>query len=202
MDNFSYFVTFYSLVLGLSLTELLSGFARLVRARALGRLEPQTALVALLTLIIIVATWVDGWVALRSVTVDLAGLWAPVVMAICYYLAAAVIFPHQEADRERLASYYHERRRFIVGMLLVGALLEQLIWRPIFTVLLARQPAVFWWWDVPYNMAIDGAMIALLFTRSRVANIVLLGVLIMLITIPYWETGVVSRAIARRYGYL
>jgi hypothetical protein len=44
MDSFSYFITFYSLILGLALTELLGGFAHMVRAKALKKLEPQTAL--------------------------------------------------------------------------------------------------------------------------------------------------------------
>jgi hypothetical protein len=44
VDAFSYFITFYSLILGLALTELLGGFAHMVRAKALKKLEPQTAL--------------------------------------------------------------------------------------------------------------------------------------------------------------
>ena len=41
MDSFSYFITFYGLILGLALTELLGGFAHMVRARALKKLERQ-----------------------------------------------------------------------------------------------------------------------------------------------------------------
>ena len=110
MDRFSYFIVFYSLILGLALAELLGGFALMVRARALRKLEPQTALMAIVILLSIVTQWVDTWDSMKSVTVDLAGLGAPVVLAICYYLAAAVVFPHREADHERLADYYRERR--------------------------------------------------------------------------------------------
>src|SRR4051794_25234415 len=33
LDSFSYFIAFYSLILGLALTELLGGFAHMVRAK-------------------------------------------------------------------------------------------------------------------------------------------------------------------------
>jgi hypothetical protein len=59
LDAFSYFITFYSLILGLALTELLGGFAHMVRAKALKKLEPQTALLALFILVDIFSTWVD-----------------------------------------------------------------------------------------------------------------------------------------------
>src|SRR5690242_16062287 len=99
MDRFSYFITFYSLILGLGLTELLGGFAHMVRARALKKLEPQTALLAFFILVDICSTWVDSWLSLKDVTVDFAGLWAPVLIAICFYLAAATVFPRSEERR-------------------------------------------------------------------------------------------------------
>src|SRR3954471_22504311 len=123
MDSFSYFIAFYSLILGLALTELLGGFAHMVRAKALKRLEPQTALVAGFILGPICSTRVDGWVSLKSITVDFAGLWAPVLLAICFYLAAAVVFPHDEADHERLADFCPNRKGFNFFMLRVGVVL-------------------------------------------------------------------------------
>ena len=201
MDRFIYFIVFYSLILGLALTELLGGFAHLVRAKALRKLEPQTALLALFILVDICSTWVDGWVSLKSITVDFAGLWAPVLLAICFYLAAAVVFPHDEADHERLADYYRERKRFIVLMLLAGEMLIHVTYVSVFKDRLAHQPAVFWLWSIPYNLAIEACMIALLFVRSRRANMVLLAALILLITIPYWDQGAITDWIAQHYGY-
>ena len=77
------------------MTELLGGFAGIVRARALDRLEPQTVLLALLTFVIICATWIDAWATERNVTLNFAGLWAPILIGTTYYLAAAVIFPRR-----------------------------------------------------------------------------------------------------------
>jgi hypothetical protein len=200
VDSFSYFIGFYSLILGLALTELLGGFAHMVRAKALKKLEPQTALLALFILVDICSTWVDGWLSLKDVTVNFAGLWAPVLLAICFYLAAAVVFPRDEADHERLADYYRERKRFVVGLLLAGEMLIHVTYLHVFEDRIAHHPAVFWLWTIPYNVAIEATMIALLFVRSRRANIVLLVLLLLLIAVPYWDEGSIPNAIARQFG--
>jgi hypothetical protein len=201
VDSFSYFIVFYSLILGLALAELLGGFALMVRAHALKNLEAQTALVGALTLLNIVIEWVDSWNSLKGVTIDLAGLWAPVLLAISFYLAAAVVFPHREADHERLADYYQERRPFIIGMLLAASLLDNFTYRHIFIDDFQHRPAVFWLWVLPYNVAINGSLAALLFVCSRRANILLLSGLILLFTVPYWDGNAISLMIARHYGY-
>jgi hypothetical protein len=201
LDSFSYFITFYSLILGLALTELLGGFAQMVRAKALKKLEPQTALLALFILVDICSTWVDGWISLKHVTVDFDGLWAPVLLAICFYLAASTVFPHDEADHERLAYYYRERKRFVVGLLLAGELLIHVTYLGVFADRLAHQPAVFWLWTIPYNLAIEASMVALMVVRSRRANIALLIALILLLFIPYWYQDAITRAVAHAYGY-
>ena len=199
MDSFSYFITFYSLILGLALTELLGGFAYMVRARKLRKLEPQTALLAVFILIDICSTWIDGWLSLKSVTIDLAGLWAPVLLAICFYLAASVVFPHDDADHERLADYYRERKRFVIGLLLAVEMLIHVTYIDVFKDRLAHQPALFWAWTVPYNIVIEGAMIALMVMSSRRANILLLAALILLLTIPYWDQGSIQNALAHHF---
>jgi uncharacterized membrane protein len=201
VDSFSYFIAFYNLILGLALTELLGGFAHMVRAKALKKLEPQTALLALFILVDICSTWVDTWISLRHVTVDMASLWAPVLITICLYLAAATVFPHDEADHERLADYYRERKRFIVILLLAVEMLIHITYLPIFEARIAHQPEVFWLWTVPFNLAIEASMVALLFVRSKRANIALLVVLLLLLLVPYWDQGSIQNALAHKYGY-
>jgi len=201
VDSFSYFIAFYSLILGLALTELLGGFAHLVRAKALKKLEPQTALLALFILVDICSTWVDSWLSLQHVSVDMASLWAPVLITICLYLAASVVFPHDDADHERLADYYRERKRFVVGLLLAVEMLIHVTYWPIFELRIAHQPELFWLWTVPYNLAIEVSMVALMFVRSRRANLALLILLLLLIIVPYWGQGSIQNALAHQYGY-
>jgi hypothetical protein len=153
-----------------------------------------------LILVALCSVWIDGWVSLQSISLDMAGLAAPVGLAICFYLAAAVVFPHHDADHERLADYYRERKGFVVGMLIAAAILTDVSYRGVLQTQLEREQAVIWLWVIPYSIALFGSMIALLFVRSRRANLVLLGALILLTTIPYWSAGAIHHAIAQRFG--
>jgi hypothetical protein len=201
MDRFSFFFAFYGLILGLAVTELLGGFAGIVRARALKRLEPQTGLLALLVFIVICATWIDAWNTLTKISLDFEALWAPIVLATFYFLAAAVVFPHEPSEYDRLADYYAERKRFTVGMLLAAELLVSFTFRGIAVDELRYRPAIFWLWFLPYNAAIKGSYVALLLVRGRRANIAMLAVLILLFLVPYWVHGAMEQLIIRRYGY-
>jgi hypothetical protein len=201
MDRFSFFFAFYGLILGLAVAELLGGFARMVRAKALRQLEWQTALLALLTFIVICATWIDAWNTMGKITLDFEALWAPILLATFYFLGAAVVFPSDPAQFGELAAYYADRKRFVVAMLLAAELLVTFTFRTIIVEMIQNKPAVFWLWFLPYNLAIKGSYVALLFVRSRRANVAVLAILILLFMIPYWEYNAIAAAIARRYGY-
>jgi hypothetical protein len=201
MDRFSFFFAFYGLILGLAVAELLGGFARMVRAKALRQLEWQTALLALLTFIVICATWIDAWNTMGKITLDFEALWAPILLATFYFLGAAVVFPSDPAQFGELAAYYADRKRFVVAMLLAAELLVTFTFRTIIVEMIQNKPAVFWLWFLPYNLAIKGSYVALLFVRSRRANVAVLASLILLFMIPYWENNAIAAAIARRYGY-
>ena len=86
-------------------------------------------------------------------------------------------------------------------MLLAVEMLIHVTYLPIFRERIAHQPELFWLWTVPYNLAIEAVMIALIFLRSPRANIVLLVALLLLILVPYWDQGSIQNAIADRYGY-
>src|SRR5690242_18514636 len=122
MDKFSFFFAFYGLILGLGVAQLLGGFAGMVRAHALKKLETQTALLALLTFILIVATWVDAFKMLQGITLNFGDLWAPVLVATFYYLAASVIFPRESEQFQHLHLYFAARRQFVIGMLFAAEL--------------------------------------------------------------------------------
>jgi hypothetical protein len=199
VDRFSFFFGFYGLILGFAATELLSGFAGFVRARALRLIEAQTALIGIFTFLAICATWIDAWDTLQAVSLDFAGLWAPILIATCYYLAATVIFPREASEFDRLALYFSERKRFVVAMLLAADLLVSFTFAHTFAQTLHESPATFWLYTVPYNVLIKGSMVVLLVVRGRTANIALLTFLIILFLIPYWEHGAIIDWIHQRF---
>jgi hypothetical protein len=201
MDSFSYLIVFYSLILGLALAELLGGFTLMVRAHAIKKLEAQTALMALLIFICIITEWVDAWNTMKFVTVDFKGLGVPILLAVSYYFAASVVFPHREADHERLADYYQDRRPFVAGALVAADVLDNITYLHIYAADLQHRPAVFWLWELPYNLAIAACLIGLLFARSKRANVILLTTVILLLTIPYWQNQSMGHLISARFGY-
>jgi hypothetical protein len=201
VDKFSFFFAFYGLILGLAVTELLGGFAGMVRAHAVRKIEPQTALLALFTFVLICATWVDAFNMSQGISLNFDDLWSPILLATFYYLAAAVVFPRDEAQYAHLHAYFAARRKFVVGMLLAAEVVDNITDFSWDRDQYLHQPAHFWGWLVPYNIAIDGCFIALFLARGRRANIVLLSALILLFLIPYWNQGAIDRISMRLLGY-
>jgi len=201
VDQFSFFFAFYGLILGLAVAELLGGFAGLVRAHALKRLDAQTALAALLTFVLIVATWVDTFSMDRGITLSFSDLWPPILLSTFYYLAAAVIFPRDPRQFPHLRAYWAARRKFIIGMLFAAELVDFYANRYWLADRYHHAPASFWAWTVPYNVAIKGCFLALFLVRGRRATIVLLALQILLFMIPYWHAGGVERLWLRALGY-
>jgi hypothetical protein len=201
VDRFSFFFAFYGLILGLGVAELLGGFAGMVRAHALKKLEAQTALAALLTFILIVATWVDTWTMSQSITLDFGELWAPILLATFYYLAAAVIFPRDPGQFAHLRAYFAARRQFVIGMLFAAELVDFYSNRAWFTDIYLHDQPRFWGWIVPYNIAIKGVFLALFLVRGRRATIALLAAQILIFMVPYWQLSAVTRMSERLFGY-
>ena len=85
-------------------------------------------------------------------------------------------------------------------MMFIAVLLDNVIYRPIYIEEFHSRPAVFWMWLVAYNVAFLGAMLGLLVFRSRRANIALLAIAILLLTIPYWSFNFAD-VIVRQFGY-
>ena len=201
MDQFEFFFTFYGLILGLAAAELLSSIAAFARARPLRDMEAQTGLLALLTFLLVCATWIDAWRVRDTFSIDIAGMVLPILIAGSYYLAASTVFPREAADFDDLPGYYARRRRFAVTMLIVAEICVTITYVPAFIRTFTTQPAVFWLYHVPYNIAIKGSLVALLLVAGRRANVGLLVALILLFTIPYWSGGWIGAQIARAHGY-
>jgi hypothetical protein len=183
-------------------TELLGGFAGVVRARALARMEPQTALLALLTFVIICATWIDAWQTERSVTLDFAGLWAPILIGTTYYLAAAVIFPKTADGYDDLGAYYAGRKRFVALMLIIAELLVTYTYRAKYLDTYQHRPIAFWLWNVPYKLAILASYVGIWVARGRRANMAWLVAGLVLFTLAYWQYQVsIGDLVARHFGH-
>ncbi len=186
MDKFSFFFGFYGLILGLAVTELLGGFGNVVRAGVLRRLGAQTALLAAFVLVVICATWIDAWQSMRNVPLDFEGPWAPLLIAILYYLAAAITFPRDPANWPSLDDYYATRKRFVVGLMLAAEFAVNYTFRGVFVGDWEHDQPRFWGHDVLFNVAIKLAFLALFFAKGKRTNIAALLALHALFVVLYW----------------
>lgn len=200
MDRFSYFFAFYGLILGLAVTEVLGGFARLVRARTVKAVGVQTSLLAALVFIVLCATWIDSFSRFREITLDLSGLWAPILTATCYFLAATVIFPTETAERVDFDEYFRTRKTFVIAMMLVAETGNNVSFIEIYVATLRDAPAQFWGFLLPVNLLINLTWIGLLFVKGKRANIALLSLQIFLFTAVYWSSGAISSLLEGTFG--
>lgn len=192
MDRFSFFFGFYALFLGLAVTELLASFAGMVRERMERQIDIRLALLGIYIFMAICATWIDAWSSLKEVTLDFQGLWRPILIATCYYLAGTVAFPRDAADYPRTAEYYEQRKTFIVGMLLAADLLVNSTLIPLFVEDFRYNPALFWLDDLPFNLMLFGAYAGILLSKRKWMNIALIGLLILLVLHSYWGEDTAS----------
>jgi len=185
MGQFEVFFTFYSLILGLAATEVLSSVGAFVRARPLRTVEIQSALLAFLTFLVICATWIDAWTARSNFKLTFTSMWAPIGAATSYYLAAVVVLPRAPEDYEAMEAYFASRKRFVVGMLIAAELFVKVTFLPHYVLSFLKEPDNFWWHSVPLNGGIMLLWILLLVSRRRAFTITLIAAQIALFTVPY-----------------
>jgi hypothetical protein len=200
MDKFSLFFAFYSLILGLSITELLGGFGQFVRSHSLAKLGAQTALLALFTFLAITATWIDAFTALRAVDLNVESLWAPILTSTSYYVAATVVFPTRSADLERLDDYYAEHKRMVIASLFAAEMLVTFTFLPIMIEGFRQGQPSFFFFYLPFNVVLKGSYVGAFMARSKRANILWLSVLSFLLLFNYWNNDAIPRLIDQAYG--
>lgn len=189
MSQFEFIFTLYSLLLGLSLVELLSGLGRTVKARLhvdetladafkIGWLTPLLGLFVMLDLL---SFWSAAWTVRDMIEVNGATLMAIMLFASSYYMAAHLVFPDDIPTDGDLDPHYFRVRRIVVGVLLV-LLVVQLgfyLTQPALAPRLAS--------PVPLLLTalLMALMIAVCFAKSKIANGVILSGLIIRYVVVY-----------------
>ncbi|MES2442774.1 MAG: hypothetical protein V4574_08075 [Pseudomonadota bacterium] len=123
MTPFEFFMTFYGLLLGLATAELFGGFASILRERTPPRLGIILPLVGVIALIEIMATFLDAWMSLRGIAINMPQFAVPMLVGLVYYVLAVVMVPRHLDDWPDLDSYFDHRRPWLAGLLLAANLL-------------------------------------------------------------------------------
>lgn len=113
MNGFEYVLTLFGLLLGLALTEALSGLARAIKARKRVRIGWSTALLGTLVACDVVTFWMFGWSMRERITPTWPMIFAGFLVTGIYYLAASLIFPaNPDEDHEQ---HFAENYRLVLG---------------------------------------------------------------------------------------
>lgn len=181
MSDFEFVFALYSLLLGLSMVELLGGLGRALEARfaaeadkekfAIGWLTPMLAIFVMLDLL---SFWAAAWTVRGDIAVSSAALMAVAAFASLYFLAARLVFPSHPEGFANLDTHYFRVRRIVLGLLLLllGAQLGFYLTQPDLARGLTHTLA----WGMTAVLVVQ--MVAAMWVRHRGWSITILATLI------------------------
>ncbi|MEG3181991.1 hypothetical protein [Sphingomonas sp. LT1P40] len=123
MSQFEFFMTFYSLLVGLAVAELLLGFMNLLRHRQRPRLGLLTPLLGALVFLQLMALFIDAWMSLKSVEISMMGLAVPTLIGVATFAASVLVVPRDIEEWPDLDDYFYRNRRIVLGLLFAVNLL-------------------------------------------------------------------------------
>lgn len=115
MSGFEFFFSFFGLILGLSVVEVITGLGRVLRRRQRLRLGWVTPLLALLLLLDLAAFWSVSWTRMQLVQPTYLLLVVGLMIAGIYYLAATLVFPDDLDAWPSLDEFYDQHKRWVIG---------------------------------------------------------------------------------------
>jgi len=188
MSDFEFVFALYSLLLGLSMVELLGGLGRALEVRfaaeadsekfAIGWLTPLLAIFVMLDLL---SFWQAAWTVRSDIAVSGATLMVVATFASLYFLAARLVFPSHPQGFANLDTHYFRVRRVVLALLLVllGAQLLFYLSHPVL-VAAFQHPMV---WGLTLLLA--ALMIAAMLVKGARASLAILSLLVARYVIVY-----------------
>lgn len=180
------FIAFYTLLLGLGLAALLTGFADVLRRHRLR----EVGVAGLLLCILIIFEFLTGWAG-ADLFVDsnanVVSLLPPFGTGACYFLASVLIFPIPGELKERsVRDYVAGQVRTIALLLFAANALLVLAEIPSVSSKTAIDPFYFWRFYLPYNASILGCYGLMIAAPKRPVAI---AAMVALLAIYAWVTG-------------
>jgi len=127
LSAFEFFFSFYGLLLGLSVAELVGGFARVLHERERIRFGWLTPALALFVAIDIATFWNQAWVIFRGAPFNTFLLLVSLSIAATFYVAASVTFPRVSAEgaheRIDMDAHFWAHRKLVFGCILAANLI-------------------------------------------------------------------------------
>ncbi len=169
MSEFEFLFVLFSLVMGLSLVELLTGLGRALEVKlhqgragaglSFGWLTPLLAVFVILDLL---SFWMFAWVVRDLVTVTRISMLGVVGFCSAYFLAARLVFPSDPEAFRDLDSHYWQVRRTILAMLMAIVALQ---W-----AFLMAHPALLPMASKPISLGMTAVLLGLMAAAMLTAN--------------------------------
>jgi hypothetical protein len=168
MSGFEFFFSFYGLILGLAMAELLSGFATVARIGRLRDLGWGTTLLGLEVAYEILIFWLAAWHQYRDVEPSIRTLALPFVSGAIYFIAAGIVFPREPKQIDDLDGYFMAHKRKVATCLLI-IFTAGVINEVRYAVAAAEQGrwAYLFGYYVPFNLSMFAGYLVLIFSPSR-----------------------------------
>jgi hypothetical protein len=122
LSPFEFFFSFYGLLLGFSVAELVGGFARVVHERREVKLGKLTPLLAVFVAVDIATFWNQAWVFLRDAPYNFSLLILGLVVASVFYVAATLVFPRDLKPGDELDQHFWRHKRLVLLCVMVANL--------------------------------------------------------------------------------
>lgn len=144
MSAFEFYFSFYGLALGLSVAVIATGLATAIQHRKTIRIGWLTLLLALFVGLDIATFWDAAWHAFRDSPFSYGMLVVGLAIALVYFIAASLVFPHQITDGQDLDDHFWANKKIVLlltvaaNTLMVAVSIMQIIGQPKALMLIAN----------------------------------------------------------------
>jgi len=173
MSEFEFFFSFYGLLLGLCLAVIATGAANTIQHRRKLHIGWLTPLLAVFVALDVASFWDLAWTFFRDAPFSYGLLVASLVVALVYFIAASLVFPHEISDGLSLDDHFWANRKVVLLLTTAANTLAILVAVPIIA---AKPTAAFLTLNFAGTLAVYAALVLpAAFTRSRKAFAILTG---------------------------
>jgi len=141
MTEFEFVFPLFALLVGLSVTEMLSGLAHALKSKRDIHVGWMTPLLGTLILINLAMFWQGSWEIRDGITATHASLLLVLVVGAAYFLAASMVFPSWGSQVRNLDEHFMDNRR--VALLAIAACNLVYFVR---VAMVTRASIGPWWW--------------------------------------------------------
>lgn len=140
MTEFEFVFPLFSLLIGLSLAEMLSGLAQALKSKRDVHIGWLTPLLGMLILINLAMFWQGSWEIRDGITASSASLLLVLVIGSAYFLASSMVFPSWGSHVRDLDDHFMNHRT--VPLLMIAACNLAYFVR---VAMIIYAPDIWWW---------------------------------------------------------